>query len=208
MITICTPSRGLIHSRTVESLINGGVALIKAGHNISYSMTHNLSIPNSHNACVLDALSVKSELVIFIEEDMGVDPETYVALVESDADITTVQYNDKNGDDQIVHYNTDQTEILWCGLGATAIKTAVFEKVGVPYFSTERRYKIVRGELEKIENPGSPWSYGGLDVDFFTRARKLGFKIKVLEGHKAKHYRVDKLGEEHTNNGVHDITEV
>jgi len=209
MIACCTPSRGLIYSRTVESLFAGMDALREKGFEAKLYLSHDKPIPECHNYCIEKALADGADTIFFIEEDMYVAPDTFVAIATHPADLVTVQYNDKNGSPfGIIHKNV-QGEVLWSGLGATAVKRAVLEALGTPYLSTDRRYKIVRGgNLEAIENPGSPWSYGGLDVDFYTRARAKGFKITVLENHRAHHFKLHKLGEEYTNNGCHDIREV
>lgn len=231
MVALCVPSRGLIYSKTVESVINGMQALNGVGIATKYFSTHELPIPDSHHICVEKALADPNiDTLIFIEEDMYVFPEAMIALATSEADVTTLQYNDKNGSPHgIIHYNEKQ-EVMWAGLGATAIKRRVFEALGAPYFRTDHLYKSIRkaspngpvvSEFEEIE-PRQVWDeeqskvvekrdeyrYGGLDVDFYTRARWKGFKIIVLPEYKAHHFELVQLGEKHTNKGVHEIKQV
>lgn len=217
MVAICTPSRGLIYSKTVESVVNGMRELAKNGIASEYFSSHDLPIPQSHNYCVETALQNPSiDKIFFVEEDMYIFPDAFLALATSDADITTLQYNDKNGSPfGIIHYN-EAGEVLWSGLGATVIKRAVFEALGTPYFRTDVRYKIIKKQIidgksitqyEELEQR-SQWGYGGLDVDFFTRARNKGFKISVLPAFKAHHFALVKLGPETDNNGCHLIRQV
>lgn len=217
MIGICVPSRGLIYSKTVESIISGMQALAKVGIASQYFASHDLPIPDCHNYCVETAFQNPAiSKIFFIEEDMYIFPEAFVALATSDADITTLQYNDKNGSPHgIIHYN-EAGEVLWSGLGATIIKRGVFEALGQPYFRTDTIYKVVKKRIENgkaitehqaTDIKGS-YAYGGLDVDFYTRARHQGFKIAVLDNYKAHHFDLVQLGDKQTNNGCHVIRQV
>jgi hypothetical protein len=231
MIAVCVTSRGLIFAITVQSIIEGMQELNKIGIGTVFVGTRDLPIPESQNYCTETALQNKAvDRLLFIEEDMYVDPEAFVALATADAPIATLQYNDKNGSPHgIIHYN-EAGEILWCGIGATMIKREVFEALGVPYFTTENRYKIKKKQLKdgklitdyeliephdiwdeeqkKFVKKSEPYHYGGQDVDFMTRARQAGFKITRLEEFKAHHFKLLSLGAEHTNNGCHTITQV
>lgn len=206
-------------------------ALNKVGIATIYITTHDLPIPQSHNYCVETALQNSSiQKIFFIEEDNFLFPDAFVAVATSEYDITALQYNDKNGSPHgIIHYD-GSGEILWCGLGATCIKREVFETLGAPYFRTDTRYKIKKKyveegktitDFEPIE-PRQEWSdienrmievkdeykYGGLDVDFYTRARKQGYSIQTLPAFKAHHFQLVELGKPHTNQGVHTIRQV
>lgn len=217
MVAICTPSRGLVFSRTMQSVIEGMQALAKVGIASKFFTSHDLKIPDGHNYCVETALQDKAvDKIFFVEEDMYIYPDAFVALVTADNDISTLQYNDKNGSPHgIIHYNEAQ-EVLWSGLGATVIKRAVFESLGVPYFRSDVRYKITKKRIidgkaiteYEEQEARSEWGYGGLDVDFFTRARKNGFTIKVLPEFKAHHFALVQLGKETNNDGCHIIRQV
>lgn len=231
MIGICLPSRGLVFSKTMESVIKGMRELSKLGIATDIFMSHDLPIPLSHNFCVEQALQNPAiKKILFIEEDNFMFNDAFIALATSDYDIATLNYNDKNGFPKgIVHYN-EAGEVLWCGLGATIIKREVFEKLGSPYFRIDTRYKVVKKHMQdgkiiteheeieprtvynettgKVEEVKDPWKYGGLDVDFYTRVRRIGYRITVLPNYKAHHFQLIKLGEQYTNNGIHEIRQV
>lgn len=217
MVAICTPSRGLIYSRTVQSIVEGMQALNKLGVATKYFYSHDLPIPDGHNFCVEQAFQDPAvDKIFFVEEDMYIDPQAFVALATSEHDFVTLQYNDKNGSPHgIIHYN-EAGEVLWSGLGATCIKREVFEKVGQPYFRTNIRYGIkkkrssegfVISEFYQLEQE-SEYQYGGLDIDLCTRVRTLGIKLMVLPEYKAHHFQLVQLGEPYTNNGCHVIKQV
>lgn len=232
MIAICLPSRGLVFSKTMQSVIDGMQELNKIGIATTYCASHDLPIPDSHNFVVSQALQNTAVKKIFImEEDNYLFPEAFVALATSDFDIATVQYNDKNGSPHgIIHYN-EAGEVLWAGLGSTVVKREVFEKIGFPYFDINTRYRNTKkrqsedGKLitdyeaieerevwndkeNKFEKVKEPYKYGGLDIDLYTKARQLGFKIGIINNHKGHHFELVKLGEKHTNNGFHIIRQV
>lgn len=231
MIGICIPSRGLIYSKVIEGVFNGIEELERIGLKSRVFISNDLPIPDAHNSCVERALETGCDRIIFVEEDNYIGVTEFEALATTTADIATLQYNDKNGSPHgIIHYN-EASEILWCGLGATSIRREVFEAIERPYFRTTVRYKIIKKRLsddkrliteyEKIEphqiwNPNThkfedklePYTYGGLDVDFFTRARHAGFKIKKIPDMKSIHLKVVEYGKPYTNQGIHTITSV
>lgn len=232
VIAVCVPSRGLVFSKTMQSVVRGMQELGKLGVASDLFMTHDLTIPDSHAVCVEQALQNPAVTkLFFIEEDNYLFPDAFVAVATSDYPIVTLQYNDKNGSPHgIIHYN-EAGDILWAGLGATCINRTVFEAINRPYFRTDHRYKVIKkrtgedGRLivdyEEIE-PRQTWNdkenkfeeirdeykYGGLDIDFYTRARKAGYKAVALPSYKAHHFQLVKLGEPHTNQGVHEIRQV
>jgi hypothetical protein len=229
MIGICLPSRGLVFSKTIESVFEGIGALKSINLDSEVFMSHDKPIPDCHNFVVSGALKNKDiDTILLMEEDNFLFPQAFVELIQSPFDVTTVQYNDKNGSPHgIIHYN-EAGEIIWGGLGSTAVKRKVFESLGEPYFRTDHLYrnikkKNVNGRLvtdyEEIDattkwngkefvEHRDKYKYGGLDIDFYTRVRKNGFTIGKLENHRGHHFELIKLGEKYTNNGFHEIRQV
>lgn len=228
MIAVCVATRGLIHTRTMQSIFDG---INFCGFDCKLYTTHNLPIPDSQNKLVDQALSDGADRLFFIEEDMFLFPQAFKAMCESEGNIVTLQYNDKNGSPHgIIHYN-ELGEIIWAGLGATIIDREVFEKIGQPYFRIDVLYKNVKKYVDDLGRaitqfeelpPISEWDskqnkfvkkvnnykYGGQDINFYTRARECGYTIMKLDDHKAHHFQLVKLGEPHINNGCHVIKEV
>jgi len=201
----------------MQSVIEGMQALNQIGIATKYVYTHDLPIPDSHNACIDKALADPAcQKIFIIEEDMYIDPTAFVALATSEYPIAILQYNDKNGSPHgIIHYN-EEREIIWSGLGAAVIRREVFEKIGSPYFTTHPRYGIKKkanptggfiSEFYPLEG-SEPYAYGGLDINFYTRCREAGYKIVCLPDYKAHHFKLVQLGKEYTNQGVHTIQQV
>ena len=217
MVAVCLPSRGLVHSKTMQCVTEGTQALNKLGVATDVFYSHDLPIPQGHNSCVEQALQKYPTLdkIFFVEEDMYFFPEAFVALATSELPMVTLNYNDKNGRPHGIIEFDDEGEVVWSGLGATAIKREILEKIDKPYFEIKRRWKNIRewkgNKMVKTYEPlqfESEYQYGGLDVDFCMRVRRLGFKITCLKEYKAHHFHLIKLGEPHINNGVHEIRQV
>lgn len=217
MLAVVLPSRGLVFSKTMECVIAGMQAVNALGIATKYYASHDLPIPDCHNCVTEKAMAdPKTDKILFLEEDMYLDEAAFLALATSDYDIATLNYNDKNGSPHgIVHFN-EEGEVLWCGVGATAVKRKVLEDLGTPYFRTDVRYKVIKKptpngkvvtHFEELESR-SEWQYGGQDVDFCARVRKLGYKIHLIENYRAIHFQLLQLGETAKNNGCHTIRQV
>ena len=217
IVAVCIPTRGMLFTRTTQCVFDGMQKLNGLGIGTKLITSHDLPIPDSHNYCAETALSDSAvDKVFFVEEDMFIFPETFVALATADYDMATVQYNDKNGRPHGIIEFDNNGEVVWCGLGATVIRRVVLEALDRPFFEIKRRWKNIRetkwnGEkITKYEpvSRESIYQYGGLDVDFCMRVRKLGYKITALPEHKAHHFQLIKLGEPHINKGTHEIRQV
>lgn len=208
---VITPSRGLIHSRTVESIFNGIQSLPE--YEWSFFTTHDKPIPDAQNDCMKRAVAWGARVIVSIEEDNVLDTQAFKALVQNDYPIAILQYSDRNGSPHGIIHKNEAGEIMWSGIGALKVKMEVFEAIGHPYFRTDVRYAIKKKPLgentvitrfEEIDHK-SPQQYGGLDVDFYTRARNKGYTVTQVMGHIAHHMKLVKLGDNFTNNGYHDI---
>lgn len=212
MIAICCPTRGMLFTQTMESIISGIYALKDKGIETRFFTSWDLPIPSGHNQCVEQALAIPEvDRVFFVEEDMYIPSDAFIQLATSDSDMVTLQYNDKNGRPHGIIEFDSTGEVVWCGLGATVIRRKVFDLVGQPYFFTERRWKNLRQNgkttYERVSMP-APYSYGGLDVDFCFRAREKGVRIEWLPQYRAQHFQLTAMGQSYTNNGIHQIRTV
>lgn len=230
MVGVCLPSRGLVYSRTVQSAVGGMQALNKVGIATTFHISHDLPIPDGHNFCIDQAFQYPVDKIFIIEEDNYIAPDAFVALATNDNPISILQYNDKNGSPHgIIHYN-EAGEVMWGGVGAFCAKKEVFTTLGRPWFRIDTRYRNIKKHLkdgklvteyEEVPNRQKydeqtgkfidikdPYIYGGLDIDFYTRARKAGYIAKVLPEYKSQHFKLVKLGEPYINQGIHDIQQV
>lgn len=210
-IAILVPSRGLVFSRTTETIANAILTLTKAGHEVKYFCSHDQPIPDGHNVCVDQALEWGADRFLFIEEDMVISPDAILSLCDSTNHMATLQYNDKNGRPRGIIEFSRNDEVVWCGLGATAVSKEVIQTVSKPVFCITRRWKRVPGPngigYERVGRE-SIYQYGGLDVDFCMRVRERGYKIVCIKEHTARHLQLISLGTPYENRGMHSIREV
>jgi hypothetical protein len=216
---VCTPSRGLIHSRTVEAVEANRRAAVDAGHtDLGWVVTHDLPIPDCHEAVFERALATGAEYVFSVEEDMVPPCGALLASIELHADIAAMQYPvglpsgmvDVKGKASTGTFNCLQASpggvFDWCGLGCTLIARRVFETLPRPWFATDKTYEVwhfgnVMTQRNVVDNP---FDYGGEDVNFGQRVTELGFLIRQVPG-IAGHALLLNWGTYATQDGRHGI---
>lgn len=190
---IVCPSRGLVHTRTIQSLIDNDL-------NLNNLITGSGDLPHIQNELTREALKSYPDVVIFIEDDMVLPPKTIARMEKVIGAIVAVEYPLDNGYSSVARHNSKP---IWCGLGCTMVKRRVLLEVGDPIFTTDHSYRIHTDpfRLEKIDVPNK---YGGHDINFCLRARELGYEIEVVPGVEVEHLRTDALNREQTNKGAYN----
>ena len=185
-IAVCTPSRGLVGSRTIEAVLAN-----LAGHeSVGWFLSHDKPIPECAEDVVERALAAGADAVWSIEEDV-VPPagalDASLALLAAGSAIAAVDYPVVQG---LGCLSRDaKGDILWVGLGCTLISRAAFEAVRRPWF------RSVDGR-----------AYGGHDIYFCREVMRAGLRIEQVPGMVAKHVRLIALGKSGTNMGCHEMT--
>ena len=75
-IARCTPSRGLVHSRTEQTADTARMWAELHGHTWRNFWTHNLPIPNCFNNVVMRAYNWGADLIWILEEALGARGDT------------------------------------------------------------------------------------------------------------------------------------
>lgn len=197
-VSICLPSRGLIHSRTMEHVMDN---IQHFSGQCELLMVHDKPIPDCFNYLIEKA---SGEYIWFVEEDMGF-PDDALQRMFMDAklhsgDAVAVDYPlgvDGNG-----HCLTERAGMILAGTGCTLVRTAVAKDIAP--LVTDTLYHAVTMEPLDFEKADTNTVYGKHDIYMFREFKRRGYK--VLRGDfDAWHYIVDKLGEPNTNNGSHSI---
>lgn len=198
-IGICLPSRGMVFSKTIQALEEA-----RKDYETKLYISHDLPIPQGHNDLCIKALRDGSEYILFIEEDVVIPAGAIEKLLAVQADIACIDY----GVSAWSCVTRDQrAEILWCGAGCLLVKREVFEKMEYPYFRTDKVLRLNDMTWQTLpEEYIKNKAYGGLDIWFCCEARRLGFKIKEVEGEECEHLQLDELGEKGVNQGLHTIS--
>lgn len=193
MIAILVATRGLVFTETdilIDKIVNYFDSQV--------FRTFDKKIPDAQNYLVEEALKTEAQYFLFIEEDNVPTFEQVKSMVNYDRDISFVDYGVAGWS---CSARKSDTEILWCGLGATMVKRKVFEKLERPFFRTDKSLRINDMTWTDI-----PMKYGGHDIWFFTKARESGFKITQVVG-EARHLKLEALGTPEINHGLHKIGE-
>jgi hypothetical protein len=206
---VCTPSRGLIHSRTAEA-VYFNMARVLGPDSIWIPLyTHNDPIPDCFNKLVTRALAIKADWLWFVEEDVAPLPDTLETSLrladENRWDIVAATYKLRGG--CMAHKNGQSGKLLWSGTGCTLVSSRVFLNLGEPYFKVDETWHVST-QRERWEYTGK-WDrgYGGHDIDLFARADRAGFKAGLLTSY-CPHLTIKKLGTPDTNHGCHEIEEL
>lgn len=211
-VAICLPSRGLIHSRTVEAVV-AALDVAQAQERVrcvGWFLTHDLPIPDCHEATAERALAAGAEYVWFVEEDMVPPPDALTALLDTreatGAGIVTIDYPVGEHPTQSAVMHTEDGSVFWCGLGCTLIHADVFALVARPWFRASHPGVFIRYGADK------PWHwedssvvYGGQDVWFCHQALLAGIVIAEVSGMRAGHARLRSWGQPLTNQGAHTV---
>lgn len=210
-VVTLTPSRGLIHSRTVEA---GLAALAFPGDAVTHRgwlVTHDLPIPECHERLAERGLATGADYLWFVEEDMTPPPDALMRLItwqrETGAGVVLMDY--PVGEHPTRHAILRQPDgaVVYGGLGCALITCTALERIPRPWFSTAHEYALRRDRngFYTLCETERPYPYGGLDVAFCARARASGVRLSFVEGQCAGHARLRALGKPQDNQGVHSI---
>lgn len=203
-IAVILPSRGLMHSKTADELLQN---LEGWAHDIFFA--HGLNIPECFEKPLNEALKGDYSHIWIVEDDMILDRDTLSYMFEADVPVATYDYPvSKEG--QGVVFKTKENKVLFTGTGCLLIKRAVFDKLTKPYFRSDIHWNAVnygdfiRFTANKIDNP-SIVGYGLHDVNFGMKLYQADIPISVI-GNTGQRKLVE-LGKAGTNEGAHNIEE-
>lgn len=172
MIAVCIPSRALIQSRTMESVLDN-----LEGHDYRFCFAHGLPIPDCHNEVVETALKLKPDYIWLLEDDQLI-PEGHLDEMMrelEDAEAIVSDYPVGSGGTQHCVQITNG-QFVWAGLGCVLLRPSVFDKLDRPYFRTDTSYQVEGNQVIEVRPMGS---HGLHDVDFWQRLMKAGITPKI-----------------------------
>lgn len=222
-VVVCTPSRGLVHSRTVAAVgaalaaaEQRGVAQRAPGPDGGWILSHDLPLPDAFTQVAALGLATGAAWLWFVEEDMVPPTLALVDLLRyaaaDDLAICALDYPLPTAPVRnCAHHDPDGT-VRWVGFGCTLIARAVFEALPAPWFRTDVSFIVERqgaGPTHLRETPVPP-PYGGHDIYFCEAARQAGLRIGEVPPSLtvAGHLRLRSLGAAGSNQGAHQIAAV
>ena len=200
---VVTPSRGLIHSRTVEAVL----AQAAAHENVGWYFTHDLPIPECHERVTEMGLASGADALWFIEEDVIPPPD---ALAESmillrSFDAVAIDYPVGSAREAWGCAVRNEGAVLWVGFGCTLVRADVFRKVPRPWFTTDWRYVRTPDLRVLPANPSNADRWGQQDIHLCREMARLGLRMGVVPGMIAGHAHVEQMGKEGSNVGFHEV---
>ena len=208
-LVVATPSRGLVHSRTVEAVL----AAVQAApvRLVGWVFSHDLPIPACHEQVCGLAVATGAECVWLVEEDV-VPPVDALGVMlqvmrESDADGAFIDYPIGSGPTCNCAQVVNGT-VIWCGTGCLLLRREALERIPRPWFDNRNEVEVkVRGDQVTVREFPVAYTYGGQDIGFTLRAHAAGVKIAYVPPEVAfcQHLKVGAWGKPMSNYGSHQI---
>lgn len=195
-IGVLIPTRGLIFTKTIESLLNNLVDL-----DYKFYFTTDLPIPDCRNELAKQALKDKCTHLLWIDDDVIFpDNNRLTTMLFVDQPVVIMDYPThfmgKMKDTGITAFEdwtegmeTEGKKVAWSGLGCCLVKAEVFDQLEYPYF---RRggHKFVRDDLGAITYYGEGEGDGGEDFEFFYDLKQKGIEPFLIRGKNCIHAKV------------------
>lgn len=204
-IAVLLSSRGLINSRTIESVLKN---LKHSKFEWEIFFSHNLPIPDAQNETIRQALSYVPDFFWFVEEDNLIPDKTLVNMVihmeRTGSGVVSVDYPQGASAKESGVVIKDGN-VLWTAFGCMLVKDYVFSLLEYPWIRNDKTWVIKDPETFELEEKNVPNKYGGQDIQFGMALNKLGVKISVLPGVIAGHIKMTKEGKAGSNKGTHEF---
>ena len=212
-ISVILPSRGLINSQTIESVLDNlqEVEFIGVQWNIFFS--HNLPIPEAQNHAIRNSLTFDPNYYWFVEEDNLIPPGTLKKMLNRQQDNET-----KEGQWGVVACDYPQGasaqesgvvikdgKVWWCAFGCMLVADWVFALLPEPWIRNDKTWQIVNKETLELKEQDVPNKYGGQDIQFGMTLKKMGIRIDVLDDIPVGHIKLKKEGKSGSNDGTHEF---
>lgn len=171
MTIACIPTRGIIYSRTIDSVLSNQPDRV--------IFSHARPVPEAYNYLVEQALKAGADELWFIDDDMAFGSDTLTKLRAADTDVALMDYLVETGPT----VQKKDGEFLFGGMGCVLAKAQVFEDIR---FRTNVGYKYP--DMTPFERQ-NPEKHGGQDVDFFQQLKQKGYTVAVCG--RVDHLRSD-----------------
>lgn len=203
-LAVVLPSRGMMFSETLEELL-GELSDFK--YKIFWA--HEKSLPQCFNDPTEEALNDPEVFaVLFVEDDMIIPKGILKEMFAQNYPVVALDYPfQQNGDSTVLH--DPQGFAYWTGTGFMLVARQVLEELEKPIWRTDRTFDpfIDKDTLHFWPRMLDKVFYGLHDLNFGLVLYSAGLPIMVLD-RTAGQRKLVKLGEKHSNNGAHDITEL
>lgn len=193
VVALMIPTRGTIFTKAIMAALREVSA-----YDYAVFTTTDLPIPDCRNALVEQAeqSGIPFTHYLMIDDDVVIPQDGLAKMLALDAEVVLIDYpthwmSDEGRNTGNIAYSDDQkTEVLWGGLGCTLVKAEVFSKLEKPYFIPGgRRFNLLKGGKKQLMERRD-YAEGGEDFEFYDACRKLGYKLRQVEGLVAGHAKI------------------
>jgi hypothetical protein len=201
---LCIPSRGVIHSRTIEACLRE-----LKGMDWEPCFEHEKPIPDAQNAVVMQALDAHCDLIWMVEEDIVPAPGVLLAMMSRTIEARVVSARYKIRENlwcDVQHKN----HLVFSGLGCLLIESSVFSQLTFPFFRSDIEYTQEGDKLRRVRNLSEHEklsTYGKQDIHFFYTLQEAGIHA-VIHPVECEHLRIAAYGQPMTNNGFHKVVAI
>lgn len=203
-LAVILPSRGLLFSETFEELLRE-----LDGFRYEIFWAHEMSLPDCFNEPTERALADPEVFAVLIcEDDMIIPKGMLKRMFERNYPVVAADYPFQQDGDATVLHDPDG-KAYWTGTGFILIARHVLEALPKPVWRTDQTFDpfIDKDTIHFWPRKLDKVYYGLHDLNFGLTLYSAGLPIEPME-QTAGQRKLVALGENHTNNGVHDIKEL
>lgn len=203
-LAVVVPSRGLMFSQTLENLLDE-----LEGFDYEIFWAHGKSLPDCFNDPTEKALADPSVYaVLFCEDDVIIPKGLLREMFAQNYPVIAMDYPfQQDGDSTVLH--DPEGFAYWTGTGFLLCAREVLEGLEKPIWRTDRTFDPFIGPdtLHFWPRKITKVAYGLHDLNFGLVLYSSGLPIMVMDRTGGQH-KLKSLGEKHTNDGAHDITDI
>jgi len=178
-VSILVPTRDTVYSHFSFSLCNLIKTTTQMGIDTHLFFDASTILINQRENLINQAISMKSEWVLWLDSDMMFPATTLLRLLAHKKDIVACNYMKRSFPFKSVAFTDTNDWESWVplqsedelitveaiGMGCVLMKTSIFQKLAKPYFEYTYQPKTK--------------DWGGEDFTLFKKLNKLGYQVKV-----------------------------
>lgn len=203
-LAVILPSRGLLFSETFEELLRE-----LEGFNYEIFWSHGKSLPDCFNDPTEKALTDPEVFAVLIcEDDMILPKGCLKRMFEANYPVVAMDYPFKQNGDATTLHDPDGNA-YWTGTGFILIARQVLESIPKPIWKVGSTFDpfVDKDTIHFWPRKLKGTHYGLHDLNFGLTLYSAGLPVKPM-AQTAGQRKLRKLGQQHTNNGTHDIEEL
>lgn len=203
-LAVILPSRGLMHSRTLEELLRE-----LEGFDYEIFFAHAKPIPQCFNDPTEEALADPDVFaLLFVEDDVIIPKGILKEMFNQNYPVVAMDYPfQQDGDSTVLH--DPEGMAFWTGTGFMLVSRQILDQMEKPIWRTDITFDpfIDKDTIHFWPRKLDKIYYGLHDLRFGLLLYSAGVPILPLERTGGQR-KLKELGKPNTNNGAHEIYEL